>query len=85
MCAYLSVFNESTCPAITVLVNDVLFFKDIIYKTSYKLCPTGSVQIIILNNREKILYDLYIGINPKTKYILKVHTGECIVIQAESS
>jgi len=82
MCSYLSVINESTCPVISVLINDVTFFKDVLLESAWKYCPAGSSNILVLDNREKTLFDLYIAINPRRRYILRVLTDECILIQS---
>ena len=82
MQALISVINESACPAITVLFDDVILFKDILHISAEKPYPAGSVQVVVLDNRQRTLHDLYLGLSPGKRYILKVHTKDCIFIQS---
>ena len=82
MQAYINIINESAYPVISVLFDGILLFKDIIHVSCDKSYPAGSVQVIILDNRERIIHDLYLGMSPEKSYILKVHTKDCILIQS---
>ena len=82
MQAYISIINESVYPAISVLFDDIILFKDILHTSAKKPYPAGSVQVIVLDNRQRTMHDLYIGLSPDKSYILKVHTKDCILIQS---
>ena len=85
MYAYITLRNLSSYPVITIYINDTLYFRDVISDSNCKACPTGSVKITVLDNREKIIFDLYLPVKPLSSYILEVYTDMCIFIQHDSS
>lgn len=82
MNGYISVKNLSRYPIITVYVDDILYFYDLLSESAYKPCVPGSTNIKILDNREKVVYDLYLPINPGCRYLLEIYHNSYAFIQS---
>jgi len=72
MYGYICVKNLSCYPVISVYINDTLYFADVLTTSPYKPVDAGSAQVKILNNRSKMVLDIYLPIKSHQRYILEV-------------
>ena len=73
MYGYICVKNFSSYPAISVYINDRLYFPDLLTESAYKQVSYGSAQVIVLNNRNKIIFDIYLPVHSKWRYVLEIY------------
>lgn len=72
MYAYIQAENLSKSPVISVYINDTLYFRDLIEKSVSKECDAGSIIVTVLDNREKVMFDLYLPVSPRMRYLLEI-------------
>ncbi|MDD6734684.1 MAG: hypothetical protein PUE13_00030 [Clostridiales bacterium] len=79
MTANISVTNMTDSPAISVHIDGVTYPFQILQKdTSRKFSvDSGSRQIIFLDSRGKIIFDLWLSLAPGANHIIEVHNSFC--------
>ena len=82
MYGYICAKNLSSYPVISVFINDILYFPDLLTESAYKPVPSGSAQVIVLNNRNKPIFDIYLPIRSKRRYNLEIYSENCIFTPA---
>ena len=75
MYAYIKAKNLSNSPVISVYINDTLYFRDLIGNSISKECDAGSIILTVLDNREKVILDLYLPVSPRKRYLLEILTN----------
>ncbi len=71
---------KNNCPfAVSVYIDEIPFFSDVIpdCQTHFESLEPGSVRIVILNGRQKVIFDLWLSIDADTVYTLKIGKDNC--------
>ncbi len=81
MNSYLSVINSSEIPAVSVYCDNTPTAVDIIagHQSKFHICPAGSRTVTVINNRGRVIFDLWLSLAPKKKHILEIFTDSCLL------
>lgn len=77
----ISVKNLSS-KVVSLIVDDNLIFSDVLPESYTFFCPTefGSAHLIVLNDREKAIHDLWVSIAPDSRNILYIFDTSCCFV-----
>ena len=79
MQACMSIKNNSNIP-ISVLIDDEYFFPEILpgETTFCKKVSCGSFRLTVLNNRSRVIYDLWLSAYGGSRHTLTINCTSCI-------
>ncbi len=73
---------KNNCPfTVSVYIDEVPFFTDVLpdCRTHFKSLDFGSASIVVLNNREKVIFDLWLSVQKNARHTLEISKSGCVL------